>query len=292
MLWCVAAILAVAFWSTSASAQQVITLDDAVRLAVASNHDLAASKLEVERSDARVKEAWGSALPHLDFGGSYTRALKKPVFFLPDFENPGSGVVTPIEIGSDHAFNLGFNANQILFNATVFIGVGAAKTYSQGARELFRAKTAETVTNARKAFFGVLVAREVKDLVQQTLTNAEENFRTARLLYEQGLVSEFDKLRAEVAVENIRPELYDAEKAERLALNSLRTVIGVPYDRALVRRLYAGQAVSVARGAIRRGGRVVESITMLSPYPDRTLSVLQPGTMIVVFWVPGVMPER
>jgi len=211
MLWCVAAILAVAFWSTSASAQQVITLDDAVRLAVASNHDLAASKLEVERSDARVKEAWGSALPHLDFGGSYTRALKKPVFFLPDFENPGSGVVTPIEIGSDHAFNLGFNANQILFNATVFIGVGAAKTYSQGARELFRAKTAETVTNARKAFFGVLVAREVKDLVPEYLAACRErDIFQVRIIHGKGIgtlrrmvVSTLEKL---ISVESFRTE--------------------------------------------------------------------------------------
>jgi outer membrane protein TolC len=233
LLRCTAAFLAVALWSTSAPAQQVITLDDAVRLAVASNHDLAAAKLEVERADARVKEAWGSALPHIEFGGLYTHALKKPVFFLPDFDDPGSGVVTPIEIGSDHAFDFGLNGSQILFNATVFIGVGAARTYSLGAREIFRAKEAETVTNARKAFYAVLVAREVKELVQQTLTNSEENFRTATVLFEQGLVSEFDKLRAEVAVENIRPELFDAEKAERLALNNLKTVIGVPYDRAL-----------------------------------------------------------
>ena len=189
VLRCITAFLVGGFWPASAPAQQVITVDDAIRLAVASNHDLAASKLEVERSDARVKEAWGSALPRIDFGGRYTRALKKPVFFLPDFENPGSGVVTPIEIGSDHAFDLGFNANQILFNATVFIGVGAASTYSRGARELFRAKEAETVTSARKAFYAVLVAREVKDLVQQTLANSEENFKTARILFEQGLVS-------------------------------------------------------------------------------------------------------
>lgn len=227
------AVLAVVLWPAPAPAQKVITLDDAIRLAVASNHDLAAAKLEVERSDARVQEAWGTALPHISFGGRYTRALKKPVFFLPDFENPGSGVVTPIEIGSDHAFDLGFNANQILFDATVFIGVGAAKTYSRGAREIFRAKEAETVTHARKAFYAVLVAREVKDLVRQTLTNAEENYRTATIMYEQGLVSEFDKLRAEVAVENIRPELFDAEKAERLALTNLRMVIGVPYDSPL-----------------------------------------------------------
>ena len=230
---CILAFVALTLWTAPALAQQIITLDDAVRLAVESNHELAAAKLEVDRADARVREAWGFALPRIDFGGRYTRALKKPVFFLPDFENPGSGVVTPIEIGSDHAFDLGLNANQVLFNATVFIGVGAASIYSRGAREIYRAREADIVTNARKAFYGVLVAGQVRELVKQTLTNAEENFRTATVLYEQGLVSEFDKLRAEVSVENIRPELYDAEKAERLAMNNLRVVIGVAYDREL-----------------------------------------------------------
>ncbi len=232
-LRCIAVALALALGAASASAQQVVTVDDAVRLAVMNNHELAAAKLEVERADARVSEAWGSALPRIDFAGRYTRALKKPVFFLPDFEDPGSGVVTPIEIGSDHAFDLGFSASQILFNATVFIGVGAANIYSRGVREIYRAREAETVTNARKSFYAVLVAREVKELVQQTLTNSEENFRNASVLYEQGLVSEFDKLRADVAVENIRPELFDAQKSERLALNNLKTVIVVPYDREL-----------------------------------------------------------
>src|SRR4051812_30000727 len=50
------------------------------------------------------------------------------------------------------------------------------------------------------------------------------------------------------------------------------------YSRAALSRLYAGRRVRVARGWIDRGGRF-ESITLLSPYPDPTLTTLQPGTM-------------
>ncbi|MGB6123016.1 MAG: TolC family protein, partial [Bacteroidota bacterium] len=67
-----------------------LTLERAISIAIESNPSLEASRLEVNRSDAVVREAWSTALPHIDLSANYTRALKKPVFFLPDFMNPGS----------------------------------------------------------------------------------------------------------------------------------------------------------------------------------------------------------
>jgi len=51
-----------------------------------------------------------------------------------------------------------------------------------------------------------------------------------------------------------------------------------PYDRAALARLYGGTRVRVARGWTESAGRF-ESLTRLSPYPDRTLTHLLPGTM-------------
>jgi hypothetical protein len=52
------------------------------------------------------------------------------------------------------------------------------------------------------------------------------------------------------------------------------------YSRAALARLYNGQRVRVARGWVDRDGRF-ESITLLSPYPDATLTKLVPGTMVI-----------
>ena len=57
-------------------------------------------------------------------------------------------------------------------------------------------------------------------------------------------------------------------------------------DRARVARLFGGRPLRVARGPITEKGRVIESITLMSPYPDASLSRLIPGTMIVVFEIP------
>ena len=52
------------------------------------------------------------------------------------------------------------------------------------------------------------------------------------------------------------------------------------YSRAALARLYNGQRVRVVRGWLDRDGHF-ESITLLSPYPDATLTKLVPGTMII-----------
>lgn len=206
---------------------RLLTLEQALTLALEKNRDLRTARLEVERADARVREAWGYALPSIDLSGRYTRALERPVFFLPDFANPGSNRTVAVEIGTAHAFDMTLSARQTLFNSTVIVGVGAANVYSDAARELARGKEVETVANVRKAFYGALLAGEVRSLMRANLANAEENLANVRTMAGQGLVSEYDELRAVVGVDNLRPEVIRAENNYALALDNLRSMIGI-----------------------------------------------------------------
>jgi hypothetical protein len=54
------------------------------------------------------------------------------------------------------------------------------------------------------------------------------------------------------------------------------------YDRAALTRLYGGQRVRVAHGWVEYADRF-ESVTLLSPYPDATLTRLLPGTMVITW---------
>lgn len=212
---------------------RTITIEEAVRLAMVRNSALKEAWLEVDRADARVREAWGYAMPSIDLSGNYTRALKKPVFFLPDFSNPSSGRTVPIEIGSNHSVSASLSASQILFNGTVFAGVGAAGIYSDAARDIYAVKKLETVTTVKQAFYGALLAREARDLMQSSLKNAEDNLRNVQLLRNQGILSEFDELRATVGVDNLRPAVIQAETGFELAIEGLKTTIGLDADEAI-----------------------------------------------------------
>ena len=55
-----------------------------------------------------------------------------------------------------------------------------------------------------------------------------------------------------------------------------------PYNRAALARLYGGTRVRVARRWQQRGNQFI-SETLLSPYPDATLTRLNSGTMVIRF---------
>ncbi|NOY06100.1 MAG: TolC family protein [Chlorobi bacterium] len=207
-----------------------VTLQDAVRIGLQNNNELTAARYEVQKAEAKVNEAVGNALPTVNLSGRYSRALKKPVFFLPDFQNPGSGRIVPIEVGSTHSFDFSVSASQILFNSAVFTGIGTAEIYSRAAREVYKAKEIQTIANIRKAFYGVLMAAEVHKMMEENLSNAKENLHNVEVLSKQGLVSDYDEVRASVAVGNLRPLVIQAENNYKSALNGLKIVIGLPVN--------------------------------------------------------------
>jgi hypothetical protein len=55
-----------------------------------------------------------------------------------------------------------------------------------------------------------------------------------------------------------------------------------PYEPIRLARLFNGRRAEVSRGAVVRDGRVVASVTLISPYPDPTLSRLEPGTLVIL----------
>jgi outer membrane protein TolC len=203
-------------------------LEAAIRIALKNNQDLENARLEMEKAYARVNEAWGYTLPSIDISGQYAQALKKQVFFLPgSFVGQPNKDVVALEVGSTHSVTLGVTAKQLLFNGAVFIGVGASKTYSHAAEELYSGKKTETVAKVRKAFYGVLLAKEAMNMMRSSLKNAEDNLANVRLMRNQGILSDYEELRAEVGVDNIRPLVIQAETNYSLAAIGLSSVLGV-----------------------------------------------------------------
>jgi hypothetical protein len=56
------------------------------------------------------------------------------------------------------------------------------------------------------------------------------------------------------------------------------------FNKAAVARLYSGRRPTVAHGWVEENGRFI-SITLVSPYPDRQLRALEPGTLVIRYFV-------
>jgi hypothetical protein len=54
------------------------------------------------------------------------------------------------------------------------------------------------------------------------------------------------------------------------------------YDRSTLARLYGSTRATVAHGPRARDGLAAEAWTLISPYPNRDVTALEPGTLLIV----------
>lgn len=228
---------------------QTITIEDAIHIALENNTDMKVSQMNSDKSRAAVREAFGYALPSLDASATFSHFLKKPKMPFPDFEalltNATYSILfdeniiprdnnkyVPVETTlqsfvQTNNYEASLTLTQILFNSAVFRGIGASQIYYDLSLAELRNTISKTKLNVERAFYGTLLTKELLSITQASYENAQENFRNVNALFEQGFVSDFDRLQAEVQVENIRPVLLQMENMLSTTLNDLKLVLGV-----------------------------------------------------------------
>lgn len=227
-----AALVVVALTAGSAAAQtptdtlagRVITLPEAVGLALEQNRDLRIARLEYEKASEQADEAWGRTMPTVDANASYTRNLSISPFFLTD---ESTGEVTPIIFGGEHAWQLSIDGSQPLFDPAVFVGVGAAGRFESYQDEVVRGTAHEVITRARLTYYDVLLAEEAARLNRQSFARIRETLAETRAMYEAGLTSEYETLRLEVELSNVESDLRRAEDAVLAARRTLAVELGL-----------------------------------------------------------------
>jgi outer membrane protein TolC len=84
-----------------------------------------------------------------------------------------------------------------------------------------------------RAFYGVLLARDLLEITKTRFNNASEHLSTIRSMRKQGLISEFDEMQAEIQVENIRPVILQMENILISAENGLKILLNIPQETKL-----------------------------------------------------------
>jgi len=224
-------------FSVSLFAQpRVLSVNDAVRLALQSNRDLIAAKLEREKSAEGVREARGLAMPNLSFGFQYGHSFRQTQFFptnlfptAPGQPSPfGSGAgFAAIELQNINAYTASLTLQQPIFRPQIFTAIGIAGTIKNLTEQSYQASRTTVITDVKKAYYDVLIAQEQVKLLAQSIARSEQALNDTRLLYKQGLAADLDTLRAFVNVENLRPTLIKAQSLVDITKTILKTKLSM-----------------------------------------------------------------
>ena len=219
----------------------IITLEDAIRIALSENASVKVADKEIERTQYARKGTYASLFPQIDGSGSYQRTIKKQVMYM-DFDIPGmsgggaSGGDTPspgkggIEVGRWNTWSAGVSAAMPLVNAQLWKSLKISAEDVELAVEKARGSRLETVTQVKNTYFAVLLAKEAFKVYKEVYENSLQNCDVTQKKYNSGKASELDLTRAKTALANAIPNVYDSENAVILALWQLKAVMGVDLD--------------------------------------------------------------
>ena len=244
----------------------VITLDDALKIALSENASVRVADKEIERVGYAKKGTYASLFPQIDITGSFMRTIKKQVMYMDmdmsDFMGGGSSsgsgsegseggstgsgsgstgseTSSPmagmssgggIEVGRWNTYNLGVSASMPLINAQLWKSLKISGQNVELAIEKARSSRLDMVTQVKQSYYAVLLAKEALNVYKDVYDNAVKNFEQTQMRYNAQKASELDYTRAKSTVANAIPNVYNAESSVILALWQLKAVMGVSLD--------------------------------------------------------------
>jgi len=198
-----------------------ITVEQALEIALNDNLNIKIAGAELERVDYMKKESWYAMLPSLSTNATYTNNIYKQLFFS-DFFPGGS-----MEVGSTHSYTIATTAQVPLFSMALYKNIELSGLEIKAALESARTTKLDLIEQVKNSFYGIVMMKESLSVLEQSYKNAMESAENIKRMYEQGVASEYDKIRSEVAARNIMPSLTQARSGLELARMQLKILLSM-----------------------------------------------------------------
>ncbi|HDS08941.1 MAG TPA: TolC family protein [Firmicutes bacterium] len=207
---------------------EIFTLEKSIEIALRNDPGLKQLHEQLARVKLQKSKSYSTFYPRISATGLY---LKQglPLSMQMMAEQLGGGAA---DMGiSEETYSFSLSATQPLY-------LGGARYYGLKISEIsielkendIELRKKELQYNIKKAFYNIMLAGEFIKIFQESLALAEAQLRIAQTRFESGEASDFDVLRAEVQISNLKPRIYRAENNLALATAAFLTQLNLPLE--------------------------------------------------------------
>ncbi|MCJ7813282.1 TolC family protein [bacterium] len=234
----------------------VLTLEESVKLALENNPAIQIAEKELAKARAGIWEAYSAILPSIDGRANFQRSWDIQQNTIPNFMKfmlkPQPGTLPPeieaifntytdampdyvqLSFGLENTFMYGATLTQPLFLGGAGIaGIQIAYAARRASEYNLESNKQNLIYQTTNTFYAVLLAKQLMNVQQEALAQAQANLDNVTKKYEVGTASGFDKMRAEVELANLSPAVISAKNNYQSALTGLRMVLGLPRTYAI-----------------------------------------------------------
>jgi outer membrane protein TolC len=214
-----------------------LSVEEAVDIALAQHPTIAVGQATIAAAQQRVRQQEAGYLPQGRYSYTYTRQARTSTSATGGVQ-VGSVQTSPRTQTQLFNFNsMAFSLSQLLFD------FGQTLDAIRSARASVEASTADLDTvrqtvifTTKQAFFTTLASQRLLHVADETVRQNQKYLEDAQARFEVGLVPRFDVTQAQVQVSTAKLNHVTARNNVALALETLRTAMGIsgPFAYALV----------------------------------------------------------
>jgi len=203
-----------------------LTVDQAIKLALANNTAYQVSQQEVRQYRYRLLQNFGF-LPEVTLSGAKILDQKLMTIEIPALYEGGQPYKTSMRFTLDYSFT--FQVVQPVFTGgKIFFNYKNAELDLRMAKEKEKNSQAETVLNVRKTFYNIQILQELLKAHSEANALAEGNYKNVKNSFDLGMASQYDLLRAELAFSSTKPDVLRIENQLETAMLGLKIMLGLP----------------------------------------------------------------
>jgi outer membrane protein TolC len=192
------------------SVPEKLDLQYALAFALDNNFSIRQAKERIRQQEGVVLEVRSRQIPNVSAAAGYSRNADEVS-----------------QNGRDHAWSFDITARQTLYSGGgVTAGVKSQQLALDAATLALQSVINDALLEVRVRFYTVLVNREKIKVQEQNVELLKRQLQDVKNRFDAGTVSNFEVLRAEVALANAQPALITARNDHRLVIETLRQALG------------------------------------------------------------------
>jgi len=193
-----------------------LSLEQAIALGLENSGSVKSQSLAVAKAQIDLQIARCGYTPSLTAGAGWSHLFKKIEPVIPGVYTTASDPVS-----------LSLNLGQSIYSfGKVENGIRLAEESLRAAELGLGEEKRSLSTQIRRAFYGYLLAEEVIRINEETLAGKISALEVARKKFAAGIASDFEVLQAEADVESFRPNLISAQNQVKIALLTVKNLLG------------------------------------------------------------------
>jgi outer membrane protein TolC len=242
-------IILITFFSIFLNAE--LSIQDAIEMALQNNKQLMMAKEDIKIADNNYNDIRGQLFPQINFIANFkisqnwlpksATKLKSVSDLLDatpsDNEKTLAGIFDrqlPGEILKEQSLIGMIQLQQLLFSGGKLInGLKVLDKVKSIQEKKYEIELQNTIITVIDAYYNLYLAQESLTIQQQAMDNALLHYSRVENSYKQGIVSEYDKLRAELEVARLAPEVLNFENLKNLAEENFKRITGIKENQEL-----------------------------------------------------------